>query len=366
MGIVRLALALAVIGSHLGAFPGYAGMTGGEAVQCFFIISGFYMAMILNEKYGPGQYRAFLKSRCLRIYPLYLAVLGLSFLASLAIGNRSAAGVLLLLPDYADMEVLGLAAKVLFLAASVLLVGISWLSFHTAVDPGTATLRFYPSAYGQPCAGSTFFVVPQAWSLDLEVCFYCLAPFIVRRRSLVLAALGASLGVDLLLRAGVFGEHAMRNTLPAQLWLFCLGALAYGAYAHLKGSRRLGRLPLAAFCASLGLVCLYRLLPGPIGAFLGVLLFAACVPLVFLHTRENRRDRMLGELSYPIYLVHFLVFSLLEAWSGPLSAGMKIAAVSLTLALSWGLYVSVGRPMDRLRHAMPEAPVAGGAVTPPG
>lgn len=368
MGIVRLALALAVMCTHLGAFPGYAGMTGGQAVQCFFIISGFYMAMIINERYGVGaaQYRAFLGSRALRIYPLYLLVLGLSLLASLAIGRRNDAGGLLLLADDADTGIMNPLTKGLFAAASLLLVGISWLSFHTAVDAESGGLRLLPYAYGEPHPGNVYFVMPQAWTLDLEVTFYCLAPLILRRRGLVAAMLAASLGADVLLRAGVLGEHAMRNTLPAQLWLFCLGALAYGAYARLKDSAQLGRLQQTAFWASLGLVGLFGLLPGPVGEFLGLLAFAACLPLVFLYSRHDRRDRTLGELSYPIYLSHFLVIAALQAWAGPLSAGLKAAALVLTLALSWALYVAVARPLDRLRHSLPACQAAGNPTGPQG
>ena len=46
------------------------------------MISGFYMAMILTEKYcGPGSYRLFLTNRFLRIYPIYWITLGLSIFA---------------------------------------------------------------------------------------------------------------------------------------------------------------------------------------------------------------------------------------------------------------------------------------------
>ncbi len=31
------------------------------------------------------------------------------------------------------------------------------------------------------------------------------------------------------------------------------------------------------------------------------------VPLLFAHTRNNHRDRLLGELSYPYYLIHYQI-----------------------------------------------------------
>ena len=55
MGTIRLLLALFVVVTHTESFFGF-NFTGGQvAVEIFFIISGFYMTMILNEKYvGEG------------------------------------------------------------------------------------------------------------------------------------------------------------------------------------------------------------------------------------------------------------------------------------------------------------------------
>ena len=59
MGILRFILALAVVFVHTGHiygsdFYGTRLMGGVVAVQAFYIISGFYMALILNTKYvGP-------------------------------------------------------------------------------------------------------------------------------------------------------------------------------------------------------------------------------------------------------------------------------------------------------------------------
>ena len=58
-------------------------MGGVVAVQAFYIISGFYMALILNTKYvGAGAYRVFIGNRFLRIYPVYWVVLILTVVLS--------------------------------------------------------------------------------------------------------------------------------------------------------------------------------------------------------------------------------------------------------------------------------------------
>jgi peptidoglycan/LPS O-acetylase OafA/YrhL len=53
MGTLRLFLALSVAFGHFGMPLGL--LTSDIAVQSFFVISGFYMALVLNEKYEPGS-----------------------------------------------------------------------------------------------------------------------------------------------------------------------------------------------------------------------------------------------------------------------------------------------------------------------
>jgi len=75
MGSLRFFLAFSVafaFGLPLG-FP-----TSDIAVQSFYVISGFYMALVLNEKYGPGSYWLFVSNRLLRLWPAYFVVLVLS------------------------------------------------------------------------------------------------------------------------------------------------------------------------------------------------------------------------------------------------------------------------------------------------
>jgi hypothetical protein len=46
------------------------------AVEAFFVISGFYMALVLTERYD-GHVGSFYRARALRIFPMYWALLAL-------------------------------------------------------------------------------------------------------------------------------------------------------------------------------------------------------------------------------------------------------------------------------------------------
>lgn len=66
MGILRLLLAISVIIAHTESVFGVRLVGGVIAVQAFYIISGFYMAMILTEKYiGKNSYKLFITNRLL-------------------------------------------------------------------------------------------------------------------------------------------------------------------------------------------------------------------------------------------------------------------------------------------------------------
>ena len=71
MGAIRFTLALSVAVWHLPGAP-FKLLNAAVAVLAFFIISGFYMAMVLTEKYSTAK--PFYAGRFLRLYPAYATV----------------------------------------------------------------------------------------------------------------------------------------------------------------------------------------------------------------------------------------------------------------------------------------------------
>ena len=87
MGLLRFLLALTVVLGHSSSIFGFELVGGALAVQAFYIISGFYMTLILNEKYVGinGSYKLFMSNRLLRLFPIYWTVLLLTILFSVFI-----------------------------------------------------------------------------------------------------------------------------------------------------------------------------------------------------------------------------------------------------------------------------------------
>jgi peptidoglycan/LPS O-acetylase OafA/YrhL len=82
------------------------------------------------------------------------------------------------------------------------------------------------------------------------------------------------------------------------------------------------------------------------------LLFAASVPIVFAATKDDRFDRAVGELSYPLYLVHGIVqgaiFFKFGAPQGHI--GWALAAVSASVIAAILLRIFVERPVETSRQ----------------
>src|SRR4051812_18616989 len=77
MGLFRLLLALSVVMGHAGPILGMSLFSAPVAVGTFFVLSGFYMSLVMNEKYSGLEHgvRVFYINRFLRLYPSYLVVL---------------------------------------------------------------------------------------------------------------------------------------------------------------------------------------------------------------------------------------------------------------------------------------------------
>src|SRR5207244_9586528 len=129
------------------------------AVQTFFIISGFYMALILNTKYtGPGSYWLFLSNRFLRLFPAYWCVLAATFLTVLVLGWSTSQG-----PLSAYRHPLSPFAFLFLATTNIFILGQDVVMFLGVTPDGT----LYPTwnYWATTPLLHTFLLVPQAWSL---------------------------------------------------------------------------------------------------------------------------------------------------------------------------------------------------------
>ena len=354
MGSLRFILAMSVVYGHAGDFLGFPFVPGDTAVQVFYAVSGFYMALVLNEKYRPSSgYLLFISNRFLRLFPIYAAVLCLTLLLAVAVAHFSS-DQLVFVKEWRLIAPLDWWSAAFLAGTQIMMWGQDLYLFLTVKD---GALAFLPNFTVDPHPLFRLLAIPQGWTLGLEFSFYLLAPFIVRRslRTVVLI-LAASLLLRLFLQFwfGYSGDPWSYRFFPSELAVFLLGALGYHIYRTPAAGSDRSVLPL--FVLAVGTVGAALLINrwhgvGRIASVAFLMLACAAIPVLFRRSKDNLLDRHLGELSYPIYICHILVIWFLDFVVSFGSMTVRgICIIAATLVASSALYLWIDRPVDRWRQ----------------
>jgi peptidoglycan/LPS O-acetylase OafA/YrhL len=270
-------------------------LEGGHGVSFFFMISGFILALpFINEKIAGGpkvSLKKYYLRRLTRLEPPYLAALLVAFLLLVLFKGRSFTN---LLPH----------------------LGASSVYLHNLIYNSSSS------------------VLGVAWSLEVEVQFYILAPFlcliflirhtIARRLLLVL----------LIVLTGFYSyDHLwqMPAMLPRFICFFFSGMLLADCYAcgdHLKLNNRVGL--IAGLCILAGLPFIISV--HSIGLFfLKLFLMNAAFYLVLFNKglkkmMSRQVITIIGGMCYSIYLLHLLIM-----------AAVAQGLTSLSFGNGWGI-----------------------------
>lgn len=316
LGSLRLLLALLVALSHAGVRL-FDFNPGVSAVVVFYLISGYVMTGLLRTHYPEWRdIPAFYLDRALRLYPQYLFIAGLTLIWMTASGARTA--FLQRPPSLLDM------------VNNLAVVPLNLFMFNDS---------------------DQFTLIPPAWSLGAEIQFYLLVPILLlaRMRGLVLLA---SFAIFLLAAWQIIHtEWFGYRLLPGVMFMFLLGSYLYEYHRN--------RLPDCALPAASGLVLVGLMLalgwsgrlaaPYNVETLTGLLIG---LPALHILARMPRRgwDDFFGDLSYGVFLCHFLVLWLLGADA---VQGWGLAAyLSAVAAMAFISQRLVERPILRLRRKL--------------
>jgi peptidoglycan/LPS O-acetylase OafA/YrhL len=263
-------------------------MNGARSVVFFYIISGFLISYVLEYKYaadGSGTI-AFFRSRALRIYPLWWPVLALA----------AAAGTPSWLSQHSPIAILPPAV----------LLGVDWIVCWK-----------FPHSDALPS------LVQIGWTLGAELTFYAMAPWVLRSMRLALILFALSVAVRLatvsLTEPGANYVLWTYFFFPSTLMFFLMGHMA----------QRFVKLGTASSVALIGAAlvasCLERSvsIDGP-WSLAASLFFAAALPGIFAATKDSRLSNAVGDLTYPLYLVHMIAMRVVFGTSiGAVLIGLK-------------------------------------------
>lgn len=317
-GSFRFLLAALVALSH--ADLRIAGLNPGVvAVIGFYMTSGYVMTALLR-KYNNDlpSVRWFYLDRLMRIFPLYLAVAGLTL--GWFFWSGRTAPYLQHAPGWQDI------------LNNLLVVPLNYFRYN----------------------GSTAFtLIPPAWSLGAEIQFYLLIALLLLWR---LRAAAFAIGIVVygcaawgLIDTDTFGYRL----LPGVLIFFLLGSALYDA--RLRPSQRHAWALVAGSVLAALLAWLLLQQTGRLGqnfnreTLAGVMLGLPLL-LALARLRPQRWDNLLGDLSYGVFLCHFLVQTAFMAppstWRG------YVIYLAASTALAGLLHVAIERPAQQWRRRL--------------
>lgn len=321
-GSLRFVLALLVVAGHL-RHPFWLGT---YAVFAFYTISGYLMCLVLNERYGfqLRGLRSYLLNRFLRIHPPYWVVCALT------------------------LVVMGVAGEALTR---------DFLEPWTFPDTPGEWIRNV-GIFGLIPGPSTR-LVPAAWALYVELVHYVAIGLLLGRGPRI-ALLWLLASVAWHVHLGIQDASWMARYFPIQSASlpFSLGAVIYHHRDWIR--RKLGGRwpPLLAVLGAW--VANFIWAPGhpldPTRFYTNFILSSALVALLVSPPAAMRRvqrvDAWLGDLSYPIYLVHFLVgfvVAVTLVGSGARSPELFWPSLPLVIAAAWLIHVVLDSRLEALR-----------------
>ena len=347
MGYIRLLLASSVLIGHAWpVFPprAYEFAGGVVSVRLFYMISGFLIALVLQKKYNSAL--NFYKSRLLRILPTYQIVLILTVLIS-ALSYVLKKEPFLLGYFIGHASSLSYSELIFLCAPQATTFAIDLFGFIGINENGL----FLAQQSWKYINGYQFLLIPQAWTLGLECWFYLIAPFIVKRTPWLIILFGLSLTSSYLLSNLIEFSNDdpwARRFFPSELKYFLAGALSFKLQHKLPDF--VTKFPLIIFILSTLSICLLDFIPNPSYSLLVYLFFFISLPSLLKSSSRLPLDRFIGDLSYPLYLSHWLFIHAVSNNFLPSFNHPKISSFIYSIFFSLIIVKSVERRIDKIRN----------------
>ena len=220
MGIIRFLLAYAVVFSHYEINSIYF-LYSNFAVQIFYILSGFYISLILNNN-SYKSYKNFILSRYLRLFPIYF----LCLLTTFIFNKGNTIYHTNLIKDNIDIF-----SSIFLVFTNITIIFQDLVMFLGINKNSIQFVSDYNNSFPRPLFH--YLYLPQGWSLGLELSFYLLAPFILSKINIkkILFIIILSLSLRLILVQNKLSlDPWSYRFFPTELVFFLFGSISYIIY----------------------------------------------------------------------------------------------------------------------------------------
>lgn len=330
-GLFRTLLAFMVVAQHLGGVP----MIGAYAVFGFYCLSGFLMTLILQSRYGYSLrgFSSYAINRFLRIYPMYWLSIMFTLILIVVLGN-----------DFTQ-------------------------TYHSAMSLPQNTVQWFQNIFLYFPSLNSPRLTPPAWALTVELCFYILIGLgLSKTKSITVIWFVLSVLYHAVALFFHWGWEHRYFTVPAASLPFATGAMIY----HFKREllvvtehifsllgRNTSMFLLAGLLANWLMGYLTNL--SETVFFYSNFLFCAALVIVLMRTKElpfinASTDKWFGNLSYPVYLMHYQIGLVLVVIFDGLNIEMTrpdllllFISVPVITLLSWIVSVNIEKPIEVLR-----------------
>lgn len=321
-GLVRLILATLVVLFHITKFI----FIGELAVFCFFILSGYWVTLMYENKYShiKNPICTFYISRLCRLLPVFYLITFLTF------------GLITVFKPYElnRMPIFGFES-IRFWLANIFLVGYNQISFKPLVP---------------------------AWSLDIEMQFYLILPILIplmkpktSRYLFIVVTFLVSL-ILMLFWSGTF----VGNTILKYLVYFLIGMTIFKSKINFHRNIEI------CFNVIFGLIlvlhyCIpnwFLLIKDPhnqYNAFFNFLMPLLLIPFLSnsVLRKSNSTDMILGNISYTLYLSHWMFIIPYNYYIKDISKIERIPYTLLylvvTYVFSFMVFKYFDEPLDKMR-----------------
>lgn len=337
MGLLRLLLAISVLIAHSTPIFGITLVGGRTAVESFFMLSGFAIALTFSSKYQDNL-KSFYKNRFLKLFPLYwfftLAVIITSFITT---------GKFTIFKDYL-VTPFSKIILILFNSSPLFSDVTNFLGLN--INNGQL---FFTTAFRNTVPEIwNYLILPQGWTIGLEITFYFFAPLLIKQKTKTLILISAiSLCARLLAYQflGLGHDPWEYRFFPFEIPYFIAGILLYRFYIKYNPKPKIYYfIPLFLF------TIFFQFIPFNTKRMLMYyLVIFLSIPFLFQYTKDNKFDRLLGEISYPLYLCHFLIIDIFAQVIKVNHQYLGLYSLLLSLPISIISYYLIQKPTQALR-----------------